>query len=433
MSDSATDTCFQDCSVIINAFENAAYSDTTEASVFAPLVREPILTQHLADMVNDALESYSVSPTASGGDISDDDTSSTASAVAEWMQNCLPCYERATSLLDLEPDLNLLDLLEEALKERLAALKRLYDSLQNFDIYEDLCSLLELLNFICVPDLQRLVMLLMVILMGEKPKLMSALDFIKALLFPLFLPLLLGIVTLLDIIKTIVVTPLDCIIEVMEQAKTGVAQLKTGIEASKAVAEDYDKHIDTSDGEQLTDKATDSISELENSIREARDYIVEKFDFYIDQIQRMMAELQAGSLIYLDVSLIKLKYIRLIALIIAIISAAAMGHVPCDDSGVTSASAMNKFLDDHLNPRNAYKMSVDDKGHIHIVEPNIPSTPSTPSGAKDTTVLSPGVAEKVSQLRSSLQKTTVVLPCGLKTEVSQSDKIDKWIAELNSA
>lgn len=133
---------------------------------------------------------------------------------------CIPCGTRLNMLGELNPSKFLdrnkeyLDNWIHWLTQQLDMLMSLSKLFSNTDNFTDLCSLLKWLNdYICVIDLQRILSVLMASMSRNSLEFGGVLDIIMGLIGPLLTPLLSGFVDLLQSYILLIVRPIECIIE----------------------------------------------------------------------------------------------------------------------------------------------------------------------------------------------------------------------------
>jgi hypothetical protein len=134
------------------------------------------------------------------------------------LKECIPCKFRLTSINGLNPLKGLLATFENDLIARYRALiAQLKALLTNNDILGDLCSLLNFLNFQCVPDLFGMLSLLnLLILKMIDVKFINLAGIFNMAISVIFAPIFLNIGALLDKYAQMILAPIDCIINSVE-------------------------------------------------------------------------------------------------------------------------------------------------------------------------------------------------------------------------
>jgi hypothetical protein len=127
----------------------------------------------------------------------------------ELFKNCIPCSSRSQSIKPLK------DIGDMLMSDLVGRYNRVLDNIDrlftNNEIHNDLCSLLNYLNFQCVPDIKGMISVLnMMILKLTDTKLVNPTGFFMSILSPFFAPLLNGISGLLDKYIQLILGPIDC-------------------------------------------------------------------------------------------------------------------------------------------------------------------------------------------------------------------------------
>jgi hypothetical protein len=139
-------------------------------------------------------------------------------SLGDILKECVPCDFRKFNLDQINPMVDLLATLEQDLVGRYRQiLAQFSDLLSNNEINEDICSLLNYLNFQCVPDLFGIISLLkMMMLKLTDLKLINPTGLFLGLLTPFFSPILNGITEILDKYIQLILGPIDCIIDSLD-------------------------------------------------------------------------------------------------------------------------------------------------------------------------------------------------------------------------
>lgn len=456
-------TELQDCSLIAQTYERAAHSTPSEAAVYTTFNRSLENVKSISSAVALSMAGYlkmpqerSVDSAAQAQQFASDAVPAVAGVSAtanvgyqsfnfgdafqatlggnsagrtllELARDCIPCDLRLVAFLELNPSLDLLATLEGYLFGQLAFLQDLGNLLGNFDIYGDFCDFLNLLSFMCIPDLQRIIALLMALLTLEIPQLDAQIDLLQALIAPLFSPILLSLTSLLDQFNLLVVNPLDCVMDAIN------AQLATlGFELDP-----------TNPAQQLSN----GLSELGAMLAQGKQTIQDKLNFYIEEIQAMLGDLGGGDNAYLSISIRKLKIVRLIGFVVAVIKAITQGHPACSNEGKPAElSELDNFFNTFLSPNAPFNVWIDEQGQLRIDEkddrlkdvivsttgqaefPNVDNVISF----EGNQIVDPSLASKLAAATSALTgPTRAKIPCKLKTSATDADKLNQFIADLN--
>jgi len=452
-------TCFQDCNLIASTFEKACHYDASEPAVYAPMMRQIESIRSFSGSAQLFLNSYiqtpvSKSDTESQFEAMTSDLKSTGTQNVEipsmtsfgpqigaflsdtfgkdlmnWVKDCIPCTDRILSLIEVFPHPDLLSALKADVMFKAELFADMTSLLKNIDIYGDYCELMKLLSFMCIPDLQRLIALLMSLILFEAPKLDLQINILMALIAPIFAPILAGITAMLDQFALMVLSPIDCIIDNINfQLKKIYMQM---------------------DPKNPLEEMKNGIAELNNSIIEGKEAIQEKLDYYIEQVKKLLGEANFGASAYLKVSFKKLKLIRLISFIAAIITSLSKGQLACTREGRSpSLTELDNFFNNFFGDNSNFRVTVDPNGNLSIDEAlpeyndiyqqdvagvigqsaeinNLIQAGSTSDFYKSFT-------QQIEGIQKSLSSAVKVnIPCRIETTPEDSSKIESWIAELS--
>ncbi len=229
-----------DCMTIQKAFEKSASYAVSEQAVFAMMT--PILTpmrSQSAALVNQMDDSDAVLPFSSNfmnaTDATEDDEPYFTKLKGNWFpegeevnaffdSSCIPCGFRLDSvgqLISANFEAFGKSILEHWKTWLLAYLRQLQQLLNFFDMgsqYIDYCALIEFFtNFMCVPDLQRMLSALMALMSKVSFEFGGLLDLILGLIAPLLQPFLSGMVDILTKYIMMIIKPIECIINSIQQ------------------------------------------------------------------------------------------------------------------------------------------------------------------------------------------------------------------------
>ena len=470
----------QDCLLIANTFERGAHSTPTEAAVFATLTRTIQNNKGLADTLANSLEGYLKSPdqttTQAAGyasEISQDDGTSAhtehnmqafnigdqnsatlgqdyGEKLLSWAKDCIPCGLRLASFLEIHPNLNLLGTLEDFLKQQLSMLSDITGILNDFNTYGDFCKLLNMLSFMCIPDLQRIIALLMALFMLKVPKLDGLIGMLQGLVVPIFAPILMSISSLLDQFVLLVVSPLNCVSEALREQVKKINIESTSVSLEVNVDDNPFKTI--SGGlEQLNKQLQEGIQEISN-----------KMNFYINQVKAMLSEMGGDDSSYLRAKLDSLQLVRMLAFVTAIISALAKGHAACSSEGDTQATSedINSFFSNFLSPQSGFTVRMNKDGYMQIDEKadKLNKIIQLSKNTKDSTgnfindftgsllsdtenmfqfkgkdLLDITTSKRIDNMAAALSiPVHTKVPCYLETSIEDIQKVNQWITELNN-
>lgn len=442
----------QDCALIAQTFERGAHNTPTEAAVFATLTRTLQNHSKVAGTLINSVESYLRSPQeaadnataqaqqfASSANGSDTSGSAGADAIQSFnfgtqqassfgdsfgeklldtLRDCIPCDFRLMSMLELHPNFDMLKSFEDYLKKLLGMLGSITDMLRNLDAFGDFCSLIDSLSFMCIPDLQRAMAILMALFTLEATEMTGLLGFLQSLVAPLFGPILMSVTSLLDQFVTLVNNPLKCMIDAINSK---LAQSGKAIPA-------YSSSGDPNSA------LNASLGLLATQLREGETRIRAKLDFYVSQAKALMGDLGAGDAAYLQAKMRSLQIIRMLAFIAAVISALSKGRLSCSAENKGSANTeLDNFMANFLNPNSAFRIWVDDDGALHLDEKTDDVLPEVKNVLEFEGEVPFDIAEDVEKINTGLSEPIrVSLPCKLETSVGEAEKLNAWISELNN-
>lgn len=453
-------TSIHDCSQIASVFERGAHSTPSEAATFAVLTRSLQNNKKLATTTADSMQTYLSSPQDSsadaaaqaaafgadtgsqgGGEVAQTDHSlqsfnvgtqkqsthgdTFGSKLLSFARDCIPCNLRMAAFLELHPNIDMLKLMEDHLDKQLRVLGGIADLLTNFDSYGDLCGIMNLLSFMCIPDLQRIIATLMALLMLDVPKLDGLIGMLQALIVPMFAPVLMAITSLLDQFIALVTGPLQCVLVAINEQlrKLDFSKLPEPLQASE---------------DDPIVQARTGIRQLQVALAEGKARIENKLDFYVKQVQAMLGELGGSDSAYLLALTRKLKIVRLIAFVSAIIRATALGHAACSTAKQPGLNEIDNFFHTFLNPNSPFDMWVDDDGQMHIdekIEGQAETLPNTENVLQfEGEPLLESVAIQAEEVAATLSTPVrALIPCRLELETGDISKVNEWMAELNKS
>lgn len=451
-------TCLQDCSLITQTFEKSAHADPTEAAVFAVLSRELENTKIFSQSAQLALDSYiqvpqvtaaendttqsdaiedvsSAQGVANNSGSSEIDTDSflraiisgnkeAAAFVSQFkdttlskLKECIPCDLRMVSFTEMFPSADILATMKADVLARLQVLDGIKDMLKNYDLYGDFCELVNLLSSMCIQDLQRIIMLLMSLLMLDLPQFDIFIGMIRAMIAPIFAPVLMAITALMDMVTLNILSPVECIIDAINMQ---LQKVNRKLNSNNSLYE-----------------LKGGLSELLQSIQDGKAAIQERLSFYYSQLDKLTGELGVNGDGYVKLSMKKLKILRLVNFIRAIIQAMTTGQLSCGKEGRSAnRDELDNFFTNFLNPNIPYNISIDQNGIIRIDDifpDNRDPRPSFDKEAEPPIIDEPN---NINQIIQNLQgelltPVEIEIPCKLETTPGESSKINEWIAELN--
>jgi hypothetical protein len=209
---------FQDCNLIVKTYEKGCHASMTESSVFAPMTARLHAIESTGSAISKQMDNYSSTAVASDSLSVDEQVDI---SFPEWLSDCIPCSQRLafTSELSLNVGVgnilgSMLDVFEGFLTNALSQIRSLIDMFKNLDKYGDICALLDFFrDFVCVPDLAKILAILAALMMDLSFELNAIVDLALSLVVPLFLPFLIGLLDSVTKWIWLIVRPIECIID----------------------------------------------------------------------------------------------------------------------------------------------------------------------------------------------------------------------------
>ena len=345
-------------------------------------------------------------------------------ALKTLLADCIPCDGRVAAGFEVDIAANFKNQIEIDILNRIEYLKSLLALTANKDIYNDICSLVNTLNFMCVPDLMRILSLLTFLLTRYSIKLGDISGMLMALISAMFQPLVVDLRGLFDQYGQLVLGVIECVIDSLQ-----FQMQKLGIESS--------------------DKSLEGVSvSLKSGIEEIRDMIIEGKDIFEgtvnmleQQIDSFFGEWFLKSGEGIDFSTSKLKITRVIGLINALIQFKSLGDI-CDGK-TFSAEELDVFVNTYIDPSASLKVSVGDGGVIvsdRDVGPiadiigDITNIQVSMQEADQTSDSARVALESGTDISSIGDQVTIRFEdCLYGAEGASSEKVQKWISELTNA
>lgn len=424
-------TSTQDCNLIASAFERGASYDTSEGSVYAPLSRHINNINNFSAGAIKVLGQYKTNkPTDTSkqgikleGQFFTIPTSS--ETLTRAIKDCIPCQFRPLSSIDLNIGKNLLNALKADVKRRLDILNKIADLLTNVDAYADYCQMVSFLNFMCVPDLQRMIAVLASILTAIAGDLVNLNGLLQALISPFFLPVLFSMQALLDQFVQLVLSPLNCIITAIQTniRKVNIEQI-TGDRTLTNTSQNLNviQQKLSLEANQIQGRVRSGLFELGNLLDEGNNLIRAKLDFYFAQLEKILSSFGGNTTNTISISSKKLVILRLIGLLQAIIKVHLQGVDLCKKGTSTpAANELDNFFNNFINPNSPFNISIDKDGNLRVDEKQPITSPTS---------INIEAQKLLPQLFSPVSKT---FPrCNFSTSPEDVTKVNNWIAQLNT-
>jgi hypothetical protein len=479
-----------DLTNIITAYEKGANAQDTEASVFVIFTPELIEIKGFARNMITSLDSYQTRSITSTGEPSEVKQSngtfqvaglslqntistilgaeSVGAALKMAAKDCIPCDQRLLALLNLNPLDDFRDLLKRDIARRIQTLFSFIDLLNNTDIFNDICLLLKQLNFHCIPDLQRIAMLLTLLLNQHKIKLDLHLNLPETLTGTFFSPFLAGFNTLLDQYKQLILGPIECVIDELnlQIQKLDIGQ---GIATANKMTGNVDKeNPQNSEGwipdiskplkeaiteplggqidkatanaaqqeKQSKNKTSNALSDLTGYLEKGKAFIDGLLKFVREQLEALLNTAGINTDTKLANALDKLSLLRLISLVVSIINATKNGSLNCGDlQSVDAAKKLETFLNGYIRPNTIIRINYDpSKGEITVQSPQIDEKQSNNIAEIFTNIQKdlPLTTSTAIVDGKKVERTTTIFVKNCLRDVDKQDlaKVQQWISEF---
>lgn len=226
---------FQDCNIIVKTYEKGCHASMTEASVFAPFTSQLDFIQNMSSTISNQIDSYSTEKINENNDKSFSDflsklfpdnldASLSLQGDVEFGlldSECIPCGLRINFNEELgikvaitDIGAYMLEVMEAWLNKALSQIRNLIDMFKNLDQYIDICTFLDFFkNFVCIPDLAKILAVLAALMMDLSFELNAIVDFAISLIVPLFIPFLTNLLDSLMKYVLLIIQPIECIID----------------------------------------------------------------------------------------------------------------------------------------------------------------------------------------------------------------------------
>lgn len=407
---------FQDCMNIIQAFEKAAHYSATEESAIVTLshpiqsskywakANHEILSSRLLNtaLIHKTAESLEISDSSLSESISKLKDSNITDALKLLKDECIPCDTRVRFALEHLPNKSRLEMYSEDIKLRIKILKDLDSLLRDVDIYIEICPLLQTLDFMCPQDLYRMISILMASMFKINLDMAGSFSLIASLIMPMMMPIMSGVINLLDQFHLLVVGPIECVLDLLGvQEKELRSKSNTGKVLSSG------------------------LSELSNSLIDGKSHVEAKMSFYEEALKKAMSDVTGDTQVAIKASQDKLKLVRLISLIISVIKLKKDKKRICNGS-IPGADELTDFFKNYLNPNSLIQFTLDSAGNISVQEPSdvIFQIEEPDKGAKILTYEPDNLLTKPAQM---------TFKCSFHTAGTDIAKINSWIEDLNKA
>lgn len=429
-------TKIQDCNQILAAFERGAHFNSDEASVYAPLTRHLQNIRSAARSSKQIVQNYKTQPVApiqssdpvpgqtglliNNQYINIPSGKTSTDVLSRALKECVPCAQRPLLGLDLNVGSQLLNALKADVQRRLSVLDSIKSMFTNLNVYSDYCQMLSFLNSMCVPDLQRMALLLASMLTDYGSGLGNLTAMLQALIAPFFYPVLISINGMLDKLVQLVLNPMNCIITSIQQV---ITKLNVGSVINNQTLTNQQKNLSSTgqevniDIKQLEGVAKSGLIDLYQKLNEGNATLRKKLDFYTRQLDKLLKQWSGHNTSYISTANNKLLVIRLIGFVRAMINAKQSNFV-CNGQQPTT-NEINTFFTKFLAPNTNFNITVDKDGNLQVQEKiNSPVT------------ITVGISAPL--LKSPIIPVSQIFKCKLNTSSQDIDKVNQWMSQLDS-
>lgn len=419
-----TNIDLQDCVNIVNAYERGVHYSASENAVLAPISRviqniKSISDSNAGVLTSWIIQSADVDPTSDPNSLTSLNFKNIFSSIKDKgfgeqikksLEDCIPCQDRLSLLMTFNPSKDFLKIFQDDIKNKIKYLEGLDKLLSDTSSFSNICQLLGFLNFLCVPDLQRMISVLMAMLMQFNINLDGLFGLIASLIVPLFSPILSGFSNLLQQYEALVLGPIQCVIDALEQT---INKLPSNVLNQ------------TNNITSLETEVSSGLHLVQKQLVQANSVITNKVSFYEKELFKVLTDWTNTSNSYSDFALQKLQILRTIGIIAALIDLKKKGGSLCKEGTIPGKSELDNFFNNFFNKNSSFNIAVDDSGVLHVTAPGDPifqlETPNT--GAKIISY------EPDNLLKTPVQGT---FTCAMITSSQDIDKLNKYIQDLNT-
>lgn len=459
-------TRLADATACVRAYQKALFASAEEESVFSALLPKVANIRTTAFSASSMLGNLGNPPSANLAIPGQSFNLSPSQVInpGDWQEvlnQCIPCGDRLNfpgQLIELIP-LRFLEDLLRLLDQLLGQLDQLINLLNSGSVYNDLCQLYKFfVDFVCIPDLQRIIALLGAMLFRMSVNLAMGLDVLKMLVQPIFLPIFVNITSLLHQFVSLIVAPIECIVNAIDLQLEKLDVTKgLSTEQVQAIADTatqpgltgFQTHVTVQKDTGIDDiqgALHSGLFELKGFLYKGTRDIEALLESYIGEINKFVDEVH-GDANFFDTQLEKLKIIRLINFIMAVIQILAKGF-ECNDPPKATTQEFAAFLQEFFSPARDITVATDpDTGETNLVLNNadikIALTPKDVSSQTDNTsgglsgvrILTPTGNSTIDQSITKIvnrASTPVTIKPRCTFNTNDNARVGKWIEELNN-
>jgi hypothetical protein len=249
-------------------------------------------------------------------------------AMLRALADCVPCEDRILALLSLNPLEELANAANRMYQMQVAFLLDLFDLLlgdKSLGVFADFCSLIDFLNFECIPDVVRMILVLGALVQKYSVKLSSLQLTVTDILGRMFGASLAPLLSMIDKYIQLIVAPIECVINEID-----FQMQKLDVEyANKVVNKERAKKTMKLDKEKLAETVKSPLLTLRFYLTEATDAVEEEYEKLNKQWKDLLGIEEGTDKEMMDITNHIEQATRLIALLQAIILTIQQGSFMC--------------------------------------------------------------------------------------------------------
>jgi len=274
--------------------------------------------------------------------------------------DCVPCKDRILALLAVNPIEDLMSVFSRSYERMMNFVVRLFDLIigdHSVQVFADFCSLLKFLNFMCVPDLARMLIILSNLVTKYTIKLKDLEVTFAAILGRLMGPALTPLASLLDKYIQLIIAPIECVITSLD------AQLHS-LDVVQAWKKGFGKDEDAERTFSLNAVAG-PLQSLKKYLTDAADEVKFEFEKLQKNIDDWLSFMDERDKRLFDVATHINNVAKLIGVIQAVILAIQQGIVVCGPKEGTTEESLGGFFNNYIGPNFSVDISIKD-GNAYI-------------------------------------------------------------------
>lgn len=310
------------------------------------------------------------------------------------LEDCIPCLDRLKEFLNFsfvsDLGIDLIDAFLKDIEEKFDSIVYAIKLLLDQRVYLDICNLIKfLVDFVCLPDLTKIISLLTFHLASYRFDLDGMLSILLGILNPLFSGIFLNLASViimwLNALKDIIRCVINAIITQADKVGGGLASVMDAIAEGKFWDEDADEHqlmpiaSDVAYNETLANLRNTALGDLENAfmimakkIADAADSVDAKIRELWQSILDLIKKGKSTQVDFLQYLQNRMMIARLLELLIFIVENMATGDwkLKCNTEDEIRSHA-DKFLNDVIGYEIAEELENGDKRYRRKVDSKV--------------------------------------------------------------